>query len=190
MKTQEDGQQQNVGLLFPSDFFGHPFADTSLFAYEAASDVEVCVFELHAFEAVLKRHPEVEHQLLLKVLNQLDSTREWLVLLGSQNVKERIASFMVLLLRRTSYVGCGRNTSNEPPIIRFPIKRSDIALALATTVETISRQIRRMENQGILRIIDSNTFEIQEPHQLCQLAGNDEWLKEWQVPAVQSSKVS
>ena len=188
--TLEDGRQQNVGLLFPSDFFGHPFSEESRFAYEAASDVEVCVFELHAFESMLKRHPEIEHQLLLKVLNQLDATREWLVLLGSQNAKERIASFLVLLLRRTSYVGCGKHGSNENPIIRLPIKRADIALALATTVETISRQLHNLEKQGVLRIIESNTFEILEPDRLCHLAGHDEWLKDWRIPALKSAKVS
>lgn len=182
--TLEDGRQQNVGLLFPSDFFGHPFSETSRFAYEAASDVEVCVFELHAFEALLKRHPEIEHQLLLKVLNQLDSTREWVVLLGSQNAKERICSFLVLLLRRSSYTGCTKQGFNQHPIIRLPIKRSDIALALATTVETISRQIHNLQKQGVLKILESNTFEIIEPDRLCHLAGHDEWLKDWSVPAL------
>jgi CRP/FNR family transcriptional regulator len=178
-KTLEDGRQQVVGLLFPSDFFGRPFANTASFSLESASEVELCVFERHSFEKLLHDYPEIEHELLVKVLNELDATREWMVLLGCQSAKERVASFLLMLLRRSTNTGCEHRDLRPSPIIRFPINRKDIAMFLGTTLETISRQIQALSRAEIIRIIDGNTFEILSPHRLAQTAGHEEWLDDF-----------
>lgn len=181
-RTLEDGRQQVVGLLFPSDFFGHPFRDTTSFSFEAASDVELCVFDRKAFEAILQRHPEVEHEILIKALTELDAAREWMVLLGCQSARERVASFLLMLLRRAKTAGCGQADKTSPRMIRFPIKRKDIALFLGTTLETISRQIQWMVRRGILHGVDANTFEVLNPGELARVAAHEEWLWEHDVP--------
>lgn len=180
-KTLEDGRQQVVGLLFPSDFFGHPFAEETSCSFEAASDVELCIFERHAFEALLNRHPEIEHEILLKVLTELDAAREWMVLLGCQNAKERLASFFLMLLRRSPSIGCAALGLSPATIVKFPIGRKDIAMFLGTTLETISRQIQAMSKSGILKIIDGNTFEILSPRRLAETACHKEWLADYPI---------
>lgn len=180
-KTLEDGRQQVVGLLFPSDFFGHPFSDHTRFSYEAASDITLCVFERHAFEALAKRHPAIEHELLIKVLTELDATREWMVLLGCQSAKERIAGFLLMLLKRSLSRGCSKVDPFSKPVIKFPINRRDIALFLGTTLETISRQLQIMSKAGILKIVDGNTFEILSPRRLAEVASHEEWLENYPI---------
>jgi CRP/FNR family transcriptional regulator len=175
-KTLKDGRQQIVGLLFPSDFFGRPFQDVSRFSFEAATDLEICVFERHAFEALLKRHPEVEHELLKVFLNELDATREWSVLLGCQKTRERIAGFLLMLLRRNGFRGCSKDGQDANGIINLPISRKDIAMYLGMTLETISRQLQAMSRAGILKRIDSNQFEILLPRRLAEIATHEEWL--------------
>lgn len=180
-KTLEDGRQQIVGLLFPSDFMGHIFSDHSRFAYEAASDVEICVFDRKAFESLAQKNPEIQHELLLKVLTELDATREWMVLLGCQNARERIASFLLMLLRRSLQTGCSKDELPLNPIVQFPINRKNIALFLGTTIETISRQIQSMSKAKILKIVDGNTFEINNPERLAKIANHEEWLEDYPV---------
>lgn len=180
-KTLEDGRQQIVGLLFPSDFFGQLFADETRFSFEAASDVELCVFDRASFEALLVTHPEIEHELLKRVLTELDAAREWMVLLGCQSAKERIAGFLLMLLRRAKMAGCTKDMHSGNMVIRFPISRRDIALFLGTTLETISRQLQKLAKAGVISIVDGSTFEILKPHQLAQEANHAEWLEGFPV---------
>ena len=176
-RTLEDGRQQIVGLLFPSDFFGRPFQPDSSFSYDAVSDVEICSFERRAFEALLQQHPDIEHGLLVKALTDLDATREWMVLLGCQSVRERVASFFLLLLRRTMSAGCEQVPLPARGVVTFPIGRKDIALCLGTTPETLSRQIQWMVRNGIVRTSDSQTFEIEDPVRLARMAGRADWAQ-------------
>lgn len=178
-KTLEDGRQQVVGLLFPTDFFGPIHEDVSQFSLEAASNVELCVFERHAFEALISRHPELEHEILMRVLTDLDATREWLVLLGSQSSREKIAGFLLMLLRRASHRGCARSGHDLNQVVAFPISRNDIAMYLATTLETISRQLNWLARTDVIRIIDNKHFEIIRPRQLAEIASKEEWLKDF-----------
>lgn len=177
-KTLEDGRQQVVGLLFPSDFFGRPFEEQSPFSFEAATDVEICVFERQAFEALLARYPEVEHELLVQVLTELDAAREWMVLLGCQTAREKVASFLLMLLRRSGLMGCDKADTPEARIVTLPVSRKDVALYLGTTPETVSRQIQWMSRNDIVRIIDSQTFAVLSPQRLAHAASREEWLDE------------
>jgi CRP/FNR family transcriptional regulator len=175
-KTLEDGRQQVVGLLFPSDFFGRPFEEQSPFSFEAATDVEICVFERQAFETLLERFPEVEHELLVQVLTELDAAREWMVLLGCQSAREKVASFLLMLLRRSTLIGCEKAGKPDAPIVTFPVSRRDVALYLGTTPETVSRQVQWMSRNNIIKIIDGQTFEITNPQKLALTAAREEWL--------------
>jgi CRP/FNR family transcriptional regulator len=175
-KTLEDGRQQVVGLLFPSDFFGRPFEDAAPFSFEAATDVEICVFERQAFESLLEQYPEVEHELLVQVLTELDAAREWMVLLGCQTAREKVASFLLILLRRSNLMGCEKAGQPNKQIVTFPVSRKDVALYLGTTPETVSRQVQWMSRNDILTIIDAQTFAITDVHRLAQTAAHEEWL--------------
>lgn len=175
-KTLEDGRQQVVGLLFPSDFFGRPYEDQSPFSFEAATDVEICVFERQAFEALLERYPEVEHELLVQVLTDLDAAREWMVLLGCQTAREKVASFLLMLHRRSALMGCEKAGKPETSIVTFPVSRKDVALYLGTTPETVSRQVQWLSRQGIVQIIDGQTFAVLNRERLAQTAAREEWL--------------
>ena len=67
-----NGDEHIVGLLFPSDFFGRPFAEESRFSYEAATDVTLCLMNKPGFERFLNDHPAVEHEMLKAKLDELE----------------------------------------------------------------------------------------------------------------------
>ncbi|MDP3898110.1 MAG: helix-turn-helix domain-containing protein [Mesorhizobium sp.] len=175
VKTMADGRQQIVGLLLPSDMFGRVFADDSRFAVEAATDVTLCCFERAAFEHLLRHNRDLEHNILLSVLDELDAARDWMVLLGCQTVLERVATFMIILHRRVDNQGCSRVTDRGPPCVALPISRRDMATYLGTTVETISRTIQSMVRKGVIRIVDPRTFEIVKLDALIAMSGREEF---------------
>lgn len=178
-RTLEDGRVQVVGLLLPSDFLGRPFREASRFLFEAATDTSLCVMDRVAFESILQHHPELMHGLLVNTLDELDSTREWMVLLGCQNVREKVAGFLLLLLRRTLRSGCEHHERVPAARVRLPINRRDMASYLGTTVETISRQIQALSREGVLEIVDSREFDILKPERLAAVAAHDEWLSDF-----------
>lgn len=158
-KTMLDGRQQIVGLLLPSDMFGRVFAQTSQFAIEAATDVTVCCFGRQNFEKLLLEHPRLEHRMFLAVLEELDMTREWMAMLGAQTVPERIASFLKLLHRRQNRPHIQPQAKGNGRRIDIPISRRDIAACLGTTAESISRTLKLMERENIIRRTDRQHIE-------------------------------
>ncbi len=172
-KTMPDGRQQIVGLLFPSDFVGRAFAKSWAFSAEAASDVELCCLNRKAFEAIIDRHPDLKQQLLVATLDELDAAREWMLLLGCKSAEEKVASFLMLLVRRSFNMGCGQKTHPAEPVFELPVNRADIAGYLGMTVETVSRQISRMKADGIIKLIDIRHYTVPDLNRLAALAGQE-----------------
>ena len=170
-KTLDDGRQQVVGLLFQSDFFGRVFGAFSDYAIEAASDVTLCCYERRAFERLMERFPELEHQLMLSTLDELDAARKWMMLLGCQTAPERIASFFLMLGHRG-------NAEERPQgarlSVQVPISRRDMASYLGTTAETVCRVIQAMKRQGIIKIRDAQNFEVLDMRKLARMSGGDD----------------
>ena len=77
----EDGREQIVGVVYPSDFIGRPFGATSGHGVTALTEARVCVFSRRDFDAFAREHPALEHKLLQRTLAELDRTRRWMLLL-------------------------------------------------------------------------------------------------------------
>ena len=172
-KTMPDGRQQIVGLLFPFDFVGRAFARSLAFSAEAASEVELRCLSRKAFEAIVDRNPDLKQQLLVSTLDELDAAREWMLLLGSKSADEKVASFLMLLIRRSINMGCGREAQPVDPIFELPIRRADIAGYLGMTVETVSRQISRLKAEGIIELIDLHHYTVPNLNRLADIAGQE-----------------
>ncbi|TPL12882.1 Crp/Fnr family transcriptional regulator [Mesorhizobium sp. B2-4-11] len=170
-KSLEDGRHQLVGLLHHSDFFGGVFGGPSDHAIEAASDVILCCYERRAFEKLTERFPELEHQLMLGALDELQAARNWLLLLGCQTASERTATFFLMLCRRA---GADGGAGSARLSIHVPISRRDMASYLGTTVETISRVVREMDRNGVIRIRTAQDFDILNRRQLVRMSGNND----------------
>lgn len=173
-KTLQDGRQQIVGLLLPGDMFGRVFFETSNVSIEAASGAMLCCYNRTDFEALLVRFPELEHRMLLSVLDTLDVAQEWMLLLGCQSVMERVTTFLLIIRRRASGPWRTRPNGEAGASVSVPISRRDMAAYLSTTVESISRTVQDLARQEVIRIIDPHCFEILDESRLLRLSGRDE----------------
>lgn len=169
--TMSDGRQQIVGLLFPPDTFGRVFSGTGRFAIEAATDASICSFERRQLEALLSEHPELEHQMLLAALDQLDRTRDWILILGAPSVQGRLAGFLLLLNRRQDAQSAGLVRIGNPDLVRIPICRRDVAACLGTTVESLCRTFGRMEEEKVIRKLGRNQIAIVDKQKLMDMFG-------------------
>ena len=120
------------------------------------------------FEAVLRRAPEVERAFLVTLLDELDAAREWILMLNGQKVIERVASFLLILLRRKDPAVAGR-----PPVLTLPLSRANLAHYLGTRPETLSRALHELEDRGAVRLRDPYLIEIADRARLAAIAGPD-----------------
>lgn len=172
-KTLSDGRQQIVGLLFPPDFLGRAYSANNPYFAEAASQVEICSFPRDGFERLLRDFPGMEHRLFEKTLDELDAAREWMVLLGRKTAREKVASFLLLLARRSPVVGCNHAAAPSDPSFELPLTRADIADFLGLTIETVSRQITRLKTAGVVRMVENRVFVVPDTNALAAIAGQD-----------------
>lgn len=170
-KTLSDGRQQIVGLLFAPDFLGRAFSPNNPYFAEAATDVELCCFPHDGFQRLLKEFPGIEHRLFEQTLDDLDSAREWMVLLGRKTAAEKVASFLLLLARRSTVTGCPHAGAPEVPQFELPLTRADMADYLGLTIETVSRQITRLKTTGVVRLLDNRMFVVPDISALERAAG-------------------
>lgn len=156
-----DGREQIVGVSFPSDFIGRPFGASSGNSATALTDAELCVFTRTNFDSFAKSHPQLEHELLERTLTELDRAREWMLLLGRKSAGERVASFLLEMSRRLGRQTCSADATN-PDRFELPLSRQQTADILGLTIETVSRQIGRLRDAGIILTPDRRTIEIRD----------------------------
>lgn len=166
-KTLEDGRTQMVGLLLPSDFIGRPGRAVVDFDVVATTDVTLCSFERLPFERLLVETPHVAQRMMEMALDELDAARDWMLLLGRKTAREKIASFLEMLVRRSRIEG------GDIPRVHLPLTREEIANFLGLTLETVSRQMSKLRDEGIVGFVDRRHFEVLDIAALHDATGDD-----------------
>jgi CRP/FNR family transcriptional regulator len=170
-KLLPDGRQQIVGLQFASDFVGRAFKGKATCNAEAATELELCIFPRKPFESLLTDIHDLEDRLFSNTLDELDAAREWLLLLGRQTAREKVARFLLMIARRVPNIGC--SADEEADAIRFdlPLWRGDIADFLGLTIETVSRQMTRLKTDGLIEVEQHRTITVPSVSKLEAAAG-------------------
>ena len=166
----EDGREQIVGVVYPSDFIGRPFGATTPHSVTAMTEAKVCVFSRTDFDGFASRHPALEHKLLQRTLTELDRTRRWMLLLGRKNAEERVATFLLDMSERLVDPGCD---TPDQPLDRFdlPFSRQQVGDILGLTIETVSRQFTKLKRDGIVDLPSRRAVVIRDRAELKALAG-------------------
>lgn len=166
-RTLEDGRTQMVGLLLPSDFIGRPGRQFVDFDVTAVTDVTLCRFERRPFETLLEDVPHVAQRVMEMSLDELNAAREWMVLLGRKTAREKIATFIEMVVRRSS------TSATDGPSCELPLTREEIANFLGLTIETVSRQVSILKKEGILTFSDRRSFVVTDMEGLHSASGDD-----------------
>lgn len=166
-KLMADGRQQIVGLQFAPDFLGRPFKRQSGVIAEAATDVFVCSFPAQVLDEMISESPELEHKLHEQALEELDEARDWMLTLGRKTAGEKVASFLLMIANHID-----PEAFDNDKTIRFelPLKRSDIADFLGLTIETVSRQITKLRQMGVIEIENNRTVIVSDLYRLEEAA--------------------
>ena len=167
-KTMEDGRTQMVGLLLPSDFIGRPGRTHVEFDVVATTDLTLCRFERKPFEKLIEETPHVAQRLMEMALDELDAARDWMILLGRKTAREKIATFLELLAKRSEL-----DTLEGQVSVSLPMTRDQIANFLGLTLETVSRQLNAMKKDGIIGFSGRKELDVLDVTALRDATGDD-----------------
>jgi CRP/FNR family transcriptional regulator len=169
-KSLPDGRQQIVALLFPSDFLGRPFKTAIPYAVETATEVQLCCFSRQYFEDLLAKQADLKQLFLERALDAVDAARDWMLLLGRKNAGEKLAALLLMIGRRTRPASW---TADRYQRIELPLSRTEMADYLGLRLETVSRQLNRLEAGGVIKRLDRRGITICDVRTLERMSGSD-----------------
>ena len=170
-QTMEDGRPQMVGLLLPSDFIGRPGRETAAFDVVAVSDVTLCCFRRRPFEQLMTNTPHIGQRLLEMTLDELDSAREWMTVLGRKTAREKIASLLLIVARRDASLR--KQLPGDGMVFDLPLTREAMSDYLGLTLETVSRQISALRKSGIIQLEGKRRVIVPDLQDLIAETGDD-----------------
>ncbi len=171
-KLLSDGRRLITGFLFQGDFLGLAFCDRYTYSAEALTDTNVCRFSRRQFDRFVDAHPAMTRRMLQMAANELAAAQEQMTLLGRKTAEERVASFLLRLIRRQEGLG------HDGKAIRLTMTRTDIADYLGLTTETVSRTFTGfraagyidLEGATLVHVLDRDAFvEMAEAAPLARL---------------------
>jgi len=165
VRTNPDGSDHIVGLLFPGDFVGELFVETASETISALSDADLCCYARLPLERLLSAHPVAVHMLQLRALSALNATRKWMLLLGRGSAQEKVAAFLIDMVQRLA------PEYAEPVMLNLPMSRSGIGEILGLTIETVSRQMSALQDAGAIALPGGRQVIILDRTRLAALAG-------------------
>jgi len=153
-KLLPDGRRQVTGFLTAGQLLGLAPEGTCIFTADTITEVSLCRYKRDAFERMIDDVPGFARRLLAVTSHELHAAQDQMVLLGRKSASEKVATFLLMLPARQDDID-------------VPMTRGDIADYLGLTVETVSRTLTRLRQDGLIalpvpariRVIDRKGLE-------------------------------
>jgi CRP/FNR family transcriptional regulator len=141
------GQQKITGFCLPGDFVGLDAIGDGVYFADAIAleDSELCVLPMHKLEALARRVPVLQSD-LVRALSAEIARDHGLLLFGCMDAEQRVAGLLTSLARRYNRLGYARDA------LLLPMTRDEIASHLCLSPETVSRVISRLRHKGLLTV--------------------------------------
>lgn len=160
-----DGRAQIVGLSYPADFVGEPYAAEIGFTVTALTDAELCTFPRRPFERFLEQHARMGNLLLQRTLKALNEARARMLTLARLSAGEKVAGLLLDMAVRAG-PSEGRPSLEGPLTFELPMTRGHMADVLGMTIETVSRQLTKLKGAEVIVLSGARTVTIVDASEL------------------------
>ena len=158
-KMLSDGRRQIGAFHLPGDVFGLEVGASHRLAAEAIVDTTVRLVRRRSLEQAAATNVRVSHKLWTMTAGELRHAEEHMMLLGRKNAIERVASFLLEMDRRLAVAG----------MMALPMCRRDIGDYLGLTLETVSRALSQLNDEGVLGFSGARQIVLRDRRRLRNL---------------------
>ena len=160
-----DGTEQVIGFRLPGELLGLDAIDRQLHQSSAAAleTAAVCEIPFKELERLSSSFPSLQSRLYRLLSREIRIDHQLQLLLAKRTAEERLGTFIANLAARHYR----RRLSGTH--FRLAMSRTDIANYLGLAVETISRVLTRLQDQGHLRV-SGKDLQILNPPAICTMA--------------------
>jgi CRP/FNR family transcriptional regulator len=135
-----------MGFVFAGEILGLSFSLTCPYTAEAIGEVRVRRLPRTRFQAAVDASDTLRPLLFASMIEEMSAAQRQMVVLSRLNAEERVVSFLLATARRTGV------EFDHPVVIELPMSRLDIADYLGLTIETVSRTISKLKQQGLIAL--------------------------------------
>jgi len=149
-KLLTDGRRQINAFHLVGDIFGLENGETHRFTAEAIIDTTVRLVKRASLAHIAETDAMVARDLLNMTATNLRHAEDHMLLLGRKTSLERVAAFLLEMDGRLTAAG----------VMALPMCRRDIADYLGLTLETVSRALSTLHDEGILGFLGQTQRQI------------------------------
>jgi CRP/FNR family nitrogen fixation transcriptional regulator len=158
-KLLSDGRRQIGAFHLPGDVFGLESGASHRLAAEAILDTTLRLVKRKSLEQSAQSDVRVARDLWSITSGELQHAENHMLLLGRKTAMERVATFLLEMDRRIAKTG----------MIALPMCRRDIGDYLGLTLETISRALSELQQQGVLGLSGARQVVLRNRERLADL---------------------
>ena len=158
-KLLSDGRRQIGAFHLPGDVFGLVSGANHRLAAEAILDSTLRLVKRKSLEQSAQSDVRVARDLWSITSGELRHAENHMLLLGRKTAMERVATFLLEMDRRIARTG----------MIALPMCRRDIGDYLGLTLETISRALSELQQQGVLGLSGARQIVLRNRERLADL---------------------
>jgi len=164
-KLLPDGRRLITGFLSAGNLLGLAPDGVCVYTAEAINEVTLCRYKRAAFERLIDEVPGFAKRLLEVTSHELRAAQDRMLLLGRKSATEKVASFLLLM--------ADRQGSDDLDEVEVPMTRTDIADYLGLTIETVSRTLTKLKQDGVIALPTFARIEILDQDRLEELAAGE-----------------
>lgn len=167
--TDLEGREQVHGFFLPGELIGLNAISSSHYPCNAVAlePVLLCRFSFPKMAVLAAQMPGLQEQLFRLLSEDIGKAS---LLAGDYTADERLAAFLLVVSRR--YADRGLSATR----FRLTMARTDIANYLRLAAETVSRVLRRFQEQGLVHV-ERREVELLDVDQLREISRNV--LRDW-----------
>ena len=166
VKILSDGRRVITAFMQEGDLVSISLQEHYLYTAEAVTPVKIRRYARNRFQDEMVRFPELRPQLFSHLCEEMAAAQEQMVLLARKSAEEKVCSFILKAARRAR-----RESRRE---VALPMSRLDMADHLGLTIETVSRTMTSLANQGVVRPTGRHSITVRCMRQLARLAGESD----------------